>query len=104
MIKLATAAGSTLAKVTFVLPAAAVPDQTSVVGTFNDWTPGAHQLRRRTNGTYSVTVEVPVDEPIHFRYLAAGGRWFDDTDEHVVVDESGSTFDVAAHWPPRKRR
>lgn len=104
MIKLAATGGSALAKVTFVLPAADVTDPTSVVGTFNNWTPGTHQLRRRSNGTYSVTVEVPADEPIRFRYLAAGGRWFDDTDTDVVVDETGSTYDVAARWTARKRR
>ncbi len=52
----------------------------SVVGDFNYWTPGAHLLRRRSNGTCSVTVTLPVGERVHFRYLASGGRWFDDPD------------------------
>jgi 1,4-alpha-glucan branching enzyme len=50
----------------------------SVVGDFNDWTPGAHLLRRRSNGTRSVTVTLPAGERVRFRYLASGGRWLDD--------------------------
>ena len=52
----------------------------SVVGDFNDRTPGAHPLRRRSNGTRSVTVTLPAGKRVRFRYLADGGRWFDDPD------------------------
>jgi 1,4-alpha-glucan branching enzyme len=65
--------------VTFVLDedtAAAV----SVVGDFNDWTPGLHQLRRRSNGTRSATVTLPTGSTVRFRYLGEGGRWFDEPD------------------------
>jgi 1,4-alpha-glucan branching enzyme len=50
----------------------------SVVGDFNDWTPGTHVLRKRSNGTRSVSVTLPVGAPTRFRYLADGGHWFDD--------------------------
>jgi len=50
----------------------------SVVGDFNDWTPGVHVLRRRSNGTRSVSVTLPAGRPVRFRYLGDGGRWFDD--------------------------
>jgi hypothetical protein len=50
----------------------------SVVGDFNDWTPGTHVLRRRGNGTRSVAVTLPAGRPARFRYLADGGLWFDD--------------------------
>lgn len=65
----------------------------SVVGDFNDWTPGTHPLRRRSNGTRSVTVRLPVGERVRFRYLGAGGRWFDDpqADGH---DEHGSLLEL----------
>ncbi len=51
----------------------------SVVGTFNDWQPGRHELRRRRNGTSSVSVVLTPGEH-HFRYLATGGEWADDPD------------------------
>lgn len=69
-------------RITFILPAtaAANPDaRTSVVGSFNGWQPGRHELQRRRNGTSSVSVTLPPGEH-HFRYLATGGRWSDDPD------------------------
>jgi 1,4-alpha-glucan branching enzyme len=52
----------------------------SVVGDFNDWTPGSLPLRRRSNGTRSATVTLPAGSTARFRYLGAGGRWFDEPD------------------------
>jgi 1,4-alpha-glucan branching enzyme len=54
------------------------PAPVSVVGDFNGWTPGAHVLRKRSNGTRSVAVTLPAGQPARFRYLAEGGHWFDD--------------------------
>ena len=65
-------------RVTFTLPADEPDGAVSVVGSFNDWNPFAHPLRRRANRTRSAAVTVPVGTTLHFRYLAEGGRWFDD--------------------------
>ena len=64
-------------RITFCLPADQPNGDVSVVGTFNDWTPGAHRLVRRRNGTRTVSVNLPPGEH-RFRYLATGGVWFDD--------------------------
>ena len=59
-----------------------------MVGTFNDWEPGLHELKQRRDGTR--TVSVPLD-PGHyrFRYLASDGVWLDD--EHAdAVGPQGS--------------
>lgn len=71
-------------KVTFVLDDAAHEGPVSVVGDFNDWTPGVHVLRRRSNGTRSISVTMPKGSQVRFRYLGANGHWFDDpeADEH----------------------
>ena len=63
--------------VTFVLDEEA-STPVSVVGDFNDWTPGTHLLRRRSNGTRSATVTLPAGSTVRFRYLGEGGRWFDE--------------------------
>jgi len=63
---------------TFVLPCDEPSGKVSVVGDFNDWTPGAHTLVRRSNGTRSVKVAVSAGQALRFRYLAEGGVWFDD--------------------------
>jgi 1,4-alpha-glucan branching enzyme len=65
-------------RVTFALPADEPAGSVSVVGNFNDWNPFAHPLRRRANRTRSAAVTVPAGSTLHFRYLAEGGRWFDD--------------------------
>ena len=70
-------------RVTFALPADEPAGAVSVVGSFNDWNPFAHPLRRRANRTRSAAVTVQAGTTLHFRYLAEGGLWFDD--ESVVV-------------------
>ncbi|MBL8932639.1 MAG: isoamylase early set domain-containing protein [Kineosporiaceae bacterium] len=76
-------------KVTFALPTDSSPDRVSVVGDFNSWTPGAHTLVKRTNGTRSVSVTVPQGAVYRFRYLAEGGQWFDDPDADALTHEGG---------------
>ncbi|WP_435205997.1 isoamylase early set domain-containing protein [Micromonospora sp. bgisy143] len=75
-------------RVTFCLPPDAPPGPVSVVGSFNDWEPGRHELVARRDGTRTVTVRLGPGE-YRFRYLATGGVWLDDetADE---VDGSGS--------------
>jgi hypothetical protein len=65
------------ARITFALPAHEPDGVVSVVGDFNDWRPGAHELVRRRNGTRTVSVILPPGRH-RFRYLASGGVWFDD--------------------------
>jgi len=77
----------TTAKIQFVLPDDIHDGPVSAVGSFNDWQPGAHRLVKRSNGTRSVTVEVPRGREVRFRYLGTGGVWFDDPDVDVITDE-----------------
>lgn len=92
MIRTQTAKGSTDVKVTFSLTKDDYAEPVSVVGNFNDWSPFAHVMKKRSNGTRSATVTVPAGSQVHFRYLGTDGHWFDDPD--AVVDERGSTLEV----------
>ncbi|WP_448072731.1 isoamylase early set domain-containing protein [Georgenia yuyongxinii] len=76
-------------KVTFALPGNHLAGTISVVGTFNDWTPGVHVLRRRSNGTISTTITVPAGSDVRFRYLGENGVWFDDPDADALSHEGG---------------
>jgi 1,4-alpha-glucan branching enzyme len=76
-------------RVTFVLPDSGSIGRVSVVGDFNGWAPGRHALVRRTNGTLSVAVSLPSGSVQRFRYLAEGGRWFDDPDADQHTQEGG---------------
>ncbi|MFV0460584.1 MAG: isoamylase early set domain-containing protein [Actinomycetales bacterium] len=83
-----TSAKATDPKVTFVLPAAEPLGRVSVVGDFNDWTPGTHELKKRSNGTRSVSVALPKGSTVRFRYLAENGVWFDDPEAEVSAEGS----------------
>ena len=78
MIKTSRPGRDGTVRVTFALPADEPDGAVSVVGNFNDWDPFAHPLRLRANRTRSAAVTVPAGSTLYFRYLAEGGRWFDD--------------------------
>jgi len=84
----------TKTRVTFTLPPTETPPDgvVSVVGTFNDWTPGRHELVPRRDGSRSVSVTLPAGEH-RFRYLGTGGLWFDDSAADNV-DATGSLLRV----------
>ncbi|MEX2659392.1 MAG: isoamylase early set domain-containing protein [Acidimicrobiales bacterium] len=67
-------------KVSFVLPLSETPDPVSVCGDFNGWDPLMHPMKKRANGTRSVTVELPSGR-FAFKYLS-GGTWFTDPEAH----------------------
>ena len=82
MIKQAPVKGSDDVKVSFVLPLDAARGAVSVVGDFNGWDPRAHPLRRRSNGTRSVSVPLPAGRRYAFRYLSEHGEWLNDDGAH----------------------
>lgn len=85
-IRLDTSDGEQLL-ITFLLEPDQPPGAVSVVGSFNDWAPGRHQLQSDADDPMRrVTVAVPYGEEVHFRYLAADGLWFDDPDADDVTE------------------
>jgi len=77
-------------KITFALPSKHVGSGVSVVGDFNGWDPYTHPLKRRSNGTHSVVIDL-TDGGIHhyrFRYLNTDGHFFDD-DEADAIEPNG---------------
>jgi 1,4-alpha-glucan branching enzyme len=79
-------------KVTFALPVDEVDQAVSVVGEFNDWDPLAHPLKKRSNGTRSVSVELDADHAYRFKYLTEDGSWLLDGDAEAV-DNGASGVD-----------
>jgi 1,4-alpha-glucan branching enzyme len=73
-------------RVTFCLPADEPAGPVSVVGTFNDWEPGKHELKPRRDGTRTVSVTLSPGR-YSFRYLGTDGIWLDD-------DQAGSELRV----------
>jgi len=70
-------------KVTFILPDDVGP--VSVVGDFNGWDPSTHPLKRRSNATRSVAVDL-LPGRYAFRYLADRNGFFDEPDADAVED------------------
>lgn len=77
--------GDAMVKVTFALPLDEVDQPVSVVGEFNDWDPLAHPLKKRSNGTRSVTVPLPEGRSFRFKYLTDDGRWLCEPDADATV-------------------
>ncbi|GGM27197.1 MULTISPECIES: isoamylase early set domain-containing protein [Micromonospora] len=75
-------------RVTFCLPRETPAGTVSVVGSFNDWAPGRHELVPRRDGTRTVTVKLGPGEH-RFRYLATGGVWLDDEYADELDDQGG---------------
>ena len=91
MIRTSPTAGNI--KVTFALPLNQTAGRCSVVGDFNAWNPGTHELRKRTNGTRSISVTVPKGTRLRFRYLGENGNWFNDPD-HADHDGTDNVLTV----------
>jgi hypothetical protein len=87
-------------KVTFCLPHEAVRDAQSVcvAGDFNNWNIYANPLKRRKDGSFSLTIELVRGREYQFRYLIDDMYWendwaadkyrastFGDCDNSVVV-------------------
>jgi hypothetical protein len=80
-------------RVTFCLPAGRPDGTVSVVGCFNGWEPGRHELVPRRDGTRTVSLPLAPGR-YHFRYLATGGVWLDDDGADAVIDGLGGRLDL----------
>ena len=90
MIKKSKLLGSKT-RVTFSLPKDAPTGAVSVVGCFNDWEPGRHEMVARKDGTRTVSVPLAPGE-YTFRYLADGGVWLDDEHADHIDAQGGRLF------------
>jgi 1,4-alpha-glucan branching enzyme len=93
MIKKVSKRDSDRVKVTFVLPEDhPYGDTLSVVGDFNDWTPGEHTFVRRSNQTFSTNVMLEEGDRYAFRYYSDEHGWVNEEEADAVEpNEYGST-------------
>ena len=93
MIKKVNKRDSDRVKVTFVLPEDhPYGDTLSVVGDFNDWTPGKHTFVRRSNQTFSTNVMLEEGDRYAFRYYSEEHGWANEEEADAFEpSEYGST-------------
>jgi 1,4-alpha-glucan branching enzyme len=87
-------------KVKFILPQeiANSAKKASLVGDFNNWDHKQAPMQKRSNGTRSVSIELPTGKEYQFRYFIDETRWeneneadkqvvspFQDTENSVIV-------------------
>lgn len=72
---------------------AADASQIAIVGDFNDWNPQADLMKALKDGSFSHTIELPVDAKYEFRYLADNNRWFNEEE----ADSQSATSFADAH-------
>src|SRR3954453_17329011 len=75
VIRQSKVAKSNDVKITFSLPTENPAGPVSVVGDFNDWTPGQHVLAKRANGTRSIAGTVPAGAECRVRSPGDNGHW-----------------------------
>lgn len=68
-----------IARVTFSVPASAHAETVHLVGDFNNWDRTSHPLRRRSDGDWTITVDLEPSRMYRFSYLLDGIRWLNDT-------------------------
>ncbi len=76
-----------LCKVTFELPkdAALSANRVNIVGEFNEWNWDSTPMKRRKDGSYTITLDLETDREYQYRYLIDGRQWENDWDADQYV-------------------
>jgi 1,4-alpha-glucan branching enzyme len=80
-------------RVTFELPAQINAETAALCGEFNEWDTTKHPLKRRRDGSFSLTVSLKPGNEYRFRYLIDGERWENDWDADKYVPNEFGTED-----------
>jgi 1,4-alpha-glucan branching enzyme len=75
MIKKAYTKTGRSCRVTFAVPAEVDAQAASLCGEFNGWDKTSHPMKRRKDGSFSLTVSLAPGRQYRFRYVLDGDRW-----------------------------
>ncbi len=77
-------------RVTFKVPAELAAGQAAVLGDWNDWDVSSHPMKKRKDGSHSVTVSLEAGRDYRFRYLLDESSWTnDEAPDQLVVNRFG---------------
>ena len=54
------------------------PEKVFIVGDFNDWKMEATPMKKGKDGSFTVSIDFPLNKIYQFRYLIDGNRWEND--------------------------
>ena len=85
-------------KVTFIVSAEAAQGAKTInlAGDFNSWSSTDTPLEKKSDGSFSVCMTLPVDKEFQFRYLFDGCRWENDwkADKYIPAPFSNADNSV----------
>jgi 1,4-alpha-glucan branching enzyme len=65
-------------RVTFELPTEVKAQSACLCGEFNDWDQSSHQMKRRKDGSFTLTISLKPGRQYRYRFLLDGERWEND--------------------------
>lgn len=78
MIKKAYSKTGRSCRVTFELPPEVNAQTARLCGDFNEWDTTSHPMKRRKDGSFTLTISLKPGRRYRFRYLLDGERWEND--------------------------
>ena len=81
-------------RVTFRYTTETEVDTIQLLGEFNQWGKDGHDLKKRKDGTYSVTLSLKAGQDYRFRYLIDGNEWQNDENADNYVYNPFGTKDA----------
>ena len=82
-------------RITFRIPKGSSASSASLCGSFNDWDPNSHPMKRLKDGSFSVSVSLKTGQAYQFRYFLDGSRWENDENaDAFAANEFGTKNSV----------
>lgn len=72
-------------KITFTFPASLEAETVNLVGAFNDWSETDLPMKRRKDGSFTLSIELPQGRDYEFRYLVNGSEWHNEWEADAYI-------------------
>lgn len=77
-------------QVTFETEGYAAAESVALAGDFNNWDPSSHPMKRRKDGSWSITLRLNREREYQYRFVVNGGEWVtDDQTDRTAPNEYG---------------
>jgi 1,4-alpha-glucan branching enzyme len=82
-------------RVTFELPAEVNAQKAVLCGEFNQWSQSSHPMKRRKDGSFTLTISLKPGQQYRYKFFVDGERWENDwAAESYIPNEHGSEDSV----------